>query len=125
MVFEDSLGTCRFNTRTNVPRLTDAVNAVTGWDLTHDEARNVGLRSVNIMRAFNIRVGITRELDHPSERYGSTPVDGPSKGISITPHWDAMLDNYYRVLGWDVATGKPLPETLTSLGIAHVIADIW
>jgi len=125
MVFEDSLGTCRFNTRTNVPLLAEALNAVTGWDMTQDEARNIGLRAINLMRAFNVQVGITRELDRPSERYGSTPVDGPSKGISIQPHWDAMLDNYYRLLGWDVATGKPLKKTLKALGLEHVIADIW
>ncbi len=125
MVFEDSLGTCRFNTRTNVPLLADAVNAVTGWNMTAEEARTVGLRAINLMRAFNIQAGITRELDQPSERYGSTPVDGPSQGISIQPHWDAMLDNYYRLLGWDVATGKPLPATLKTLGLEHVIADIW
>jgi aldehyde:ferredoxin oxidoreductase len=125
MIFEDSLGTCRFNTRTNVPLLAEAVNAVTGWDMTQDEARNVGLRAINLMRVFNVQVGITRELDRPSERYGSTPVDGPSKGISIQPHWDAMLDNYYRLLGWDVATGKPLKKTLKALGLEHVIADIW
>jgi aldehyde:ferredoxin oxidoreductase len=125
MVFEDSVGTCRFNTRTNVPLLADAVNAVTGWDMTPEEARNVGLRAINLMRAFNIQAGITRELDRPSERYGSTPVDGPSKGISIQPHWDAMLDNYYRLLGWDLATGKPLKATLKALGLEHVIADIW
>jgi aldehyde:ferredoxin oxidoreductase len=125
MVFEDSLGTCRFNTRTNVPLLAEAVNTVTGWDMTQEEARTVGLRAINLMRAFNIQAGITRELDRPSERYGSTPVDGPSKGISIQPHWEAMLDNYYKLLGWDVATGKPLKETLKSLGLEHVIADIW
>jgi len=98
---------------------------VTGWNMTAEEARTVGLRAINLMRAFNIQAGITRELDQPSERYGSTPVDGPSQGISIQPHWDAMLDNYYRLLGWDVATGKPLPATLKTLGLEHVIADIW
>ncbi len=125
MVFEDSLGTCRFNTRTNLPILTEAVNAVTGWDMTQKEAKNVGLRSVNLMKVFNIRVGITREMDRPSERYGSTPIDGPSKGISIKPHWESMLDNYYQLLGWDIKTGKPLKETLKSLGIEYVIKDIW
>ena len=125
MIFEDSLGTCRFNTRTNIPLLTDAVNAVTGWEMTQEEARTVGLRSVNLMRAFNIRVGITREHDRPSTRYGSTPVDGPTKGIGIQPHWDAMIDNYYKILGWDIKTGKPLPSTLRALGLDHVINDIW
>ena len=125
MVFEDSLGTCRFNTRTNLPLLTEAVNAVTGWDMTPEESKKMGLRSVNLMRAFNIRVGITRDMDCPSERYGSTPIDGPSKGIAIRPHWESMIDNYYNLLGWDIKTGKPLKETLKSLGIEYVIKDIW
>jgi aldehyde:ferredoxin oxidoreductase len=125
MIFEDSLGTCRFNTRTNFPLLTEAVHAMTGWDMTSEEARNMGLRAVNLMRAFNVRCGITREHDAPSERYGSTPVDGPTKGIAVRPHWDQMLDNYYHILGWDITTGKPLPETLKSLGIEHIIQDIW
>jgi aldehyde:ferredoxin oxidoreductase len=125
MVFEDSLGTCRFNTRTNVPLLTEAVNAVTGWAMTQEEVRNVGLRSVNLMRAYNIRVGITRDQDRPSERYGSTPTDGPTKGISIQPHWDTMIDNYYQILGWDITTGKPLKSTLRAIGLDHVIKDIW
>ena len=34
MLFEDSLGTCRFNTQTDVVHLVQAVNAATGWDLT-------------------------------------------------------------------------------------------
>ena len=32
---------------------------------------------------------------------------------------------YYEALGWDQETGKPLPETLKSLGLEHVISDIW
>ena len=91
----------------------------------HEEARTMGLRAVNLLRAFNVRVGITREMDRPSARYGSTPVDGPSKGIGIQPHWEDMVTNYYRLLGWDVKTGKPLQKTLKALGIENVIEDIW
>jgi len=76
MVFEDSLGTCRFNTRTNMPLLSAAVSAVTGWDFIQQEAQNVGLRTITLMKVFNIRCGIGKELDYPSERYGSTPIDG-------------------------------------------------
>jgi aldehyde:ferredoxin oxidoreductase len=124
MVFEDSLGICRFNSRTNMPLLSEAVSAITGWDFTQEEARNVGLRAVTLMRVFNIRSGIVKELDYPSERYGSTPVDGPSKGIGIKAHWDAMLKNYYTLLGWDTNTGKPLNKTLKSLGLDSVIQDV-
>ncbi len=103
----------------------EAVGAVTGWDFTPEEAKSIGLRAVNLMKAFNIRAGITRELDYPSTRYGSTHVDGPWKGIGIIPYLDDMLENYYRLMGWDVKTGKPLPETLKSLDLEHVITDIW
>jgi aldehyde:ferredoxin oxidoreductase len=103
----------------------EAVSATTGWDFTPEEAKMVGLRAVNLMKAFNIRVGITRELDYPSARYGSTHIDGPWKGIGIMPNWDAMLENYYSLMGWDVKSGKPLPETLRNLGLEHVIGDIW
>ena len=125
MVFEDSLGVCRFNCRMNLTLEAEAVKAVTGWGFTPEEAKTVGLRAVNLMRAFNIEAGITKELDRPSDRYGSTPVDGPSKGIGIGPHWDRMLENYYRLMGWDVETGKPLPETLKKLGLEHMIKDLW
>jgi len=125
MVFEDSLGVCRFNGRMNLVLESEAVSAITGWDFTPEEAKTVGLRAVNLMRAFNIRAGITREMDRPSARYGSTPVDGPSKGRSIMPHLEKMLENYYDILGWDKETGKPLPETLKNLGLEHVIRDLW
>ncbi len=59
MVFEDSLGTCRFNTRTNVPLLAEAVNTVTGWDMTHDEARNVGLLEPNRSLATSLPSTVT------------------------------------------------------------------
>ncbi len=36
-----------------------------------------------------------------------------------------MLDIYYREMGWDRTTGKPLPETLKKLGLAYVISDLW
>jgi aldehyde:ferredoxin oxidoreductase len=125
MEFDDSLGTCRFNTRLNIVLEAEAVAAVTGWDFSADEAKTVGLRAVNLMRAFNIRTGITKELDYPSTRYGSTHVDGPWKGIGIIPHWEEMLENYYQLMGWDGKNGKPLPETLRNLKLEHVITDIW
>ena len=125
MQFEDALGVCRFNTRTNMDLLVQATRAATGWDITFEEAMEVGRRTVNLMRAFNLRQGITAELDRPSPRYGSTPVDGPAAGVSIMPHWDRMQGDYYEMMGWDRESGKPMPETLRSLGLGHVVSDIW
>jgi aldehyde:ferredoxin oxidoreductase len=124
MQLEDSVGTCRFNTRMNLDRLSAAVAAATGWDFTPEEGKRMGLRAVNLMRAYNLRTGIGKEHDRPSARYGSTPVDGPSAGISILPHWEAMLRNYYELMGWDPDTGIPLPSTLESLGIGYVDEEL-
>lgn len=125
MAFDDSLGTCRFNTRLNTVLSAEAVSAITGWDFTPEEAKSVGLRAVNLMRVFNIRTGITQELYFPSTRYGSVHLDGPWKGIGIMSHWEKMLENYYGLMGWKVKTGKPLPKTLKNLGLEHNIQDIW
>jgi aldehyde:ferredoxin oxidoreductase len=84
------------------------------------EAMAVGKRAVNLARAFNLRNGIGAELDAPSMKYGSTPLDGPIAGRGIMPHWDNMLRNYYNLMGWD-EKGRPLPETFRSLGLDFVI----
>lgn len=125
LLFEDSLGTCTFCTRTGVKILAEMVSAATGWDFSVAEALKVGLRVANLLRVFNLRHGMTAELDAPSPRYGSTPVDGPFAGKSIAPVWSEMLHNYYELMGWDTATGKPLPKTLEDLGLGYVINDTW
>lgn len=123
--FEDVMGSCTFCTRAQLRHLVEAFNLVTGWDFTIKEAQDVGLRVSNLMRAFNIKHGVPIELEQPSPRWSSAPTDGPAKGITIAPHWEGMLDNYYRQMGWDRRTGKSLPETLRSLGLDSVVADLW
>jgi aldehyde:ferredoxin oxidoreductase len=120
MIFEDSTVTCRFLTITQIDLLCQAVNAATGWNMNVQDAMAVGRRAVNLARVFNLRHGIGAELDAPSIRYGSTPVDGVAAGRGIMPHWNKMLRNYYSLMGWD-EKGKPLPDTLRSLGLEDII----
>ena len=89
-----------------------------------DEVIVVGKRAMNLLRAFNIKHGLKRELERPSARYGSIPKDGPIKGKGILPVWDEMVYQLYSNMGWDPKTGKSLPETLKSLGIDDVIKGI-
>jgi aldehyde:ferredoxin oxidoreductase len=124
MQFEDSLVTCRFNTRMNIAMLTEALQAVMGWDFTAEEAMEAGLRAVHLMRVFNIRSGLTSDLDWPSPRYGSAPVDGPTAGKTIFSHFEQILKGYYQGMGWD-EKGRPLPETLNRLGLEKVADDLW
>jgi aldehyde:ferredoxin oxidoreductase len=125
MQFEDCLGVCRFTTRTDLKLLAQAVSAATGWDFSIEEAMTVGRRVVNLLRVFNIRHGHTAEMDAPSPRYGSAPVDGPSKGKSIMVYWNELRSKYYDLMGWDKDTGKPLPDTLRRLGLEYTIPELW
>ncbi len=125
MQFEDSLGVCRMTGRTDISLYNRALKAACGWDLTVDDAMEMGRRVVHLLKAFNLVSGITAEMDAPSPRYGSTPVDGLYKGRNIMPYWNDMRRKYYEMMGWDGTTGKPLPETLKKYGLEHVIPDLW
>ncbi len=131
--FKDSLGVCILSTGGyfSMPNddpglggLVALLNAVTGWDFSPEEAMKAGLRAANTLRMFNLRHGITPELELPSTRYGSAPAEGRAKGKTIMPYWNEMLDTFYQQMGWDRNTGKPLPDTLRSLGLGHLVADL-
>ncbi|MDZ4246490.1 MAG: aldehyde ferredoxin oxidoreductase C-terminal domain-containing protein, partial [Dehalococcoidia bacterium] len=54
------------------------------------------------------------------------PLDGgPFSGQLIQESgFNLMLDDYYRLRGWDVKTGIPLPEKLKELGMEDVAAEL-
>ena len=122
-MFDDCLGTCRI--ASTDPKLQlECLNAVTGWDLKLEDVFRIGRRVVNQLRMFNFRHGMKREDERPSKRYGSVPVDGPAKGYNPMENWEGMLDSYYKLMGWDVETGKPLPDTLKQLDLEELIKDL-
>jgi aldehyde:ferredoxin oxidoreductase len=121
--FEDSAGICFLGAQ-DLQLLIDCVNAATGWDLTIKEALDIGVRTVNQFRVFNFRHGLHKDLEAPSVRYGSTPVDGPAQGKNIMPFWDELRSKYYAQMGWDSDTGKPTLETLERLGLGHTFAEL-
>jgi aldehyde:ferredoxin oxidoreductase len=127
--FIDSLVVCNIATMTysgdDVKNLVEALNLVTGWDYSEEDAVEMSLRVTNLFRVFNIRQGLTPDLEIPSPRYGSAPVDGPMEGKSIMTNWEEILNEYYRRMGWDRVSGKPFPETLKKLKLESVIHDIW
>ena len=127
--FVDSLVVCNIATMTysgiDIKNLIDSLNFITQWDYTEEDAIQMSLRVTNLFRAFNIRNGHTPDLEVPSIRYMSPPVDGPAKGRNIGKSWEEIVNEYYEAMGWDRSTGKPLPDTLTNLGLEEVITDIW
>lgn len=115
--FVDSLVLCFFTCSGNLPVLAEVLSAATGLNYTANDCLNIGRRAINMMRVFNINCGLTPDKEAPSKRYGSTPVDGPAEGLTIKPHWNDILKNYYRLMGWDEGTGYPTEMTLKELEI--------
>lgn len=123
-VFEDCVPICRFCSE-NFSLLVQMINAATGWSLSEDDAMKIGKRTVNRLRVINLLYGVTPEIEMPSPRYGSAPVDGPAKGMRILDVFAQMRSRYWREMGWDEKEGKPLPETLNYFGLADMIPYIW
>jgi len=67
-----------------------ALTAATGDEWTVDRAMKIGRRITNIMRLYNLRSGLTVDLEEPSYRYSSPPKDGPNEGREIRENFFAM-----------------------------------
>jgi aldehyde:ferredoxin oxidoreductase len=96
--------------------------AATGWDVTIDEIMQVGMRRLNMLRAFNAREGYNRSDDVLPQKF-SRPVQGtgPTAGVALHPEdLEHYKDVYYGLAQWDVATGNPTPARLAELGLDWV-----
>ncbi len=114
-VFEDCLGICGFASW-DIQLICEAVKHATGWDFSVEEAMRVGKRLVSLSRLYNLESGISGKLDRPSKRYGEKIKDGPLEGKDISAIYPEMVQEYYRVMGWD-EDGVPKAETLAKLEI--------
>jgi aldehyde:ferredoxin oxidoreductase len=118
----DATGVCK-NTYNNMEvldweRTAELLRAATGWDLIGEEVRRIGERIVNLERLFIAREGIARQDDALPRRFLEEPMpegSGPSTGSVL--ELEQMLDEYYRVRGWDAETGLPTQEKLEDLGL--------
>ena len=104
----------------------EAIEASTGWEITEDELLEVGERVMNLERVYNIRNGLTPANDYEiSPRLLETPDGGRAKGHPVKPYLNHMMDDFYRLMGWDIQTGKPWRKTLKRLGLNQEADDIW
>lgn len=104
----------------------DIFNAVTGMDLSLETANATAERIWNVIRAFAVRDGLRRADDTLPRRFLTEPIpDGPSKGMVMTRETlETMKDEYYRLRGWDTATGIPLPDKLYALDLPDIAEDM-
>jgi hypothetical protein len=128
-LWEDCLGICWFAawgvqdvTKLAPKALAEAV----GWDdFTTEEAMAAGERVVNLMRVVYAQRGFKKEDEFDaSPRLLEPPTSGSAKGKSIAAFLPAMVDEYYRQMGWEVATGMPTRPGLARLGLEEYTASI-
>jgi aldehyde:ferredoxin oxidoreductase len=95
----------------------EILSAGTGWDVTVEEILEVGERRLNMMRAFNARHGFTRKDDTlPKKFFKPLQGTGPTAGVAWKEEeLERVKDVYYRLAGWDGATGNPSPQKLEAM----------
>ena len=92
------------------------INSITGKSYTLEDLKKVGFRIITSEHLFNLREGLGRKDDLLPRRLTEEPLpEGPGKG-SVIPMND-LLDEGYRAMGWNKATGIPGKETLEALGL--------
>lgn len=106
------------------------LSAGTGVETSVDTLFQFARRIRNLERAYNVRLGMTRDtdilpkkfMDKPIGRRGST---GASRDAVLeSSEFEKMKNKYYELRGWDVATGIPTRETLEQAGLKDVARDL-
>jgi aldehyde:ferredoxin oxidoreductase len=117
----DSLDLCQFCFSGwglySFDQVVELVRAATGWSTSLWELMKLGERRTNLLRAFNAREGFTRADDRLPERVFEPLIGGDKAGQATDrEQWVRALENYYRLVGWDVETGNPTRIKLAELG---------
>jgi len=120
-----SAGMCLFAWSCLKPEaLTDSLSYTTGHQYTLDDVLETGARIAALRIAFNLREGV-RNIDIPmhGRLLGKPPLEsGPTAGVTID--LDTQVRDYLEAMDWDPETGVPKKETLQSLDLDFVTADL-
>ena len=113
----DNTGVCLFVGAAGGPleSLVPCTAAATGFPYTLDDFVQIGERTWNVERLFNLKAGLTSADDSLPKRLLTEPhATGPSAGVVV--HLDQMLPIYYERRGW-TDDGVPSHEKLMELGL--------
>lgn len=100
----------------------DGLRAVTGIEISDKEFVRIGERAVNMEKAFNSRLGLTKKDDKINYRWLGEPVtSGPAKGIKAEDYYQSVLTEYYEFHGWDADSGLQKDSTLRDLELDDVV----
>lgn len=123
----EALGSCFFSSNWIGSDLLGPADYVTlynlamGTDISVDDMMRAGERIHTMQKLFNVKhAKFTRQDDVPQDRMFEVPASSASFRIGLErDKWNKMLDTYYTLHRWDVNTGIPRPEALSSLGLEN------
>jgi aldehyde:ferredoxin oxidoreductase len=117
MALFDSLKMCKFILfgKVGLADMIDWINLVTGWDLTKEEALQIGERIHNLRRLYNLRLGIGIKDDTLPTRI-LVRRRGEGGAADSLPPLGRMLADYYEHRGW-TPEGRPTMAKLRELGL--------
>ncbi len=103
----------------------DALNAVTGWNFTMDDAMAAGHRSVMLQSIFATQRGWIADDDwkNVGPRFLEPIPDGKYQGFTIAKWLPDLIFEYYRLTGRHERSGRPFRDTLQRLGLEEF--DEW
>jgi aldehyde:ferredoxin oxidoreductase len=115
---KNTVGMCFF-LRYDDPKLTDIINAVTGWGLDTAGLAEIGELSLTLARLFNNREGFGSKDDVLPEQVLKPHVSGVLSRVRLDADDVAeQVRAYYRSRGWS-DDGVPTADTLARLGISQ------
>jgi len=99
----------------------DLLNAITGWDVTPQEAQKMGERIVCLQHMFNLNMGLIPEQDNVMpERFTTPHKEGGAAGQ--VPPWQQILKEYWETKDWP--SGFPSESKLEELGLDKIKSKI-
>ncbi|QRN85305.1 aldehyde ferredoxin oxidoreductase family protein [Clostridia bacterium] len=96
----NSLVMCYFMPYSN-ETIKEIVNAATGWNTTIFELMQVGERSINYARLFNLREGLSVLDDEMPKRFKKVAVGPEGKDLVEEQDYLQAKKDYYAMMGWD------------------------
>jgi aldehyde:ferredoxin oxidoreductase len=113
----DSLVVCQFP-NISFDQMVELLKGVTGWDTGIPELLKIAERTLNLMRLFNLREGLTARDDMMPVRFFQPTAEGALANLKDRRlEYEKATSYYYALMGWD-RNGVPLPEKIAELGIA-------
>jgi len=103
----------------------DLFSAVTGVELSEAELDRAGERVFNVERAIMVREGRSREYDVRCGVIAYMTSRPDRDGVMLDEEaFLKSLEEYYRIRGWDVATGWPKGGKLDELELREIADEL-